>query len=127
MLSDALAPILRTYRQKQFYEQPRFHISIAWALLGPPTTQESPRPPDTAAPPLTATATEEVLGSPVTPPSVGATPFPTITRFPPSMTPALEDEFGAGLRSKNVGVFEADCLCVKIGKDVHRWKLSETS
>ena len=32
-LSDALTPTLHSFRQKEFYIDPRFHASIAWALL----------------------------------------------------------------------------------------------
>jgi U6 snRNA phosphodiesterase len=32
-LSEALTPTLHSFRQKEFYTDPRFHASIAWALL----------------------------------------------------------------------------------------------
>jgi len=32
-LSQALAPALRAIRQSEFYPEPRFHVSIGWALL----------------------------------------------------------------------------------------------
>ncbi|KAI0317646.1 hypothetical protein OF83DRAFT_119093 [Amylostereum chailletii] len=35
--SDALSPILRAFRQKEYYATPRFHASFAWALLDPPS------------------------------------------------------------------------------------------
>jgi len=32
-LTDALAPALRAIRQSEFYPEPKFHVSIGWALL----------------------------------------------------------------------------------------------
>ena len=32
-LSDALTPALRAIRQNEFYPEPKFHVSIGWALL----------------------------------------------------------------------------------------------
>src|ERR1700720_1202236 len=36
MLAEALNMILRSFRQNEFYTDPRFHASIAWALLEGP-------------------------------------------------------------------------------------------
>ena len=33
-LTDALAPALRAIKQNEFYPEPKFHVSIGWALLG---------------------------------------------------------------------------------------------
>lgn len=33
-LSDALTPTLRAIKQSEFYPEPKFHVSIGWALLG---------------------------------------------------------------------------------------------
>lgn len=32
-LSDALTPALRAIKQSEFYPEPKFHVSIGWALL----------------------------------------------------------------------------------------------
>ncbi|TFK70389.1 hypothetical protein BDN72DRAFT_870338 [Pluteus cervinus] len=37
-LVDALKPTLRAIRQREFYDNPRFHASLAWALLDKPST-----------------------------------------------------------------------------------------
>lgn len=51
--------------------------------------------------------------------------FPTIPHFPPELVPTLEAEFGSALRAGNVGSFDCEDLCVRIGKNVTRWKLSK--
>ena len=32
-LTDALTPALRAIKQSEFYPEPKFHVSIGWALL----------------------------------------------------------------------------------------------
>ncbi|KAI0345677.1 hypothetical protein BDW22DRAFT_1353253 [Trametopsis cervina] len=115
VLCDAITPVLRTYRQEAFYSEPRFHASIAWALLpnakhaqGANTSQHIIQ--DEAQTSTTSTG------------EVNNVNFPTIPHFPPDMVAALDEEFGSVLRSRTVGVFECEHLCVRIGKDVARWK-----
>jgi hypothetical protein len=40
-LSESLIPTLRAIRQQEFYPEPRFHASIAWALLDRPASSSS--------------------------------------------------------------------------------------
>ena len=47
----------------------------------------------------------------------------TIPYFPEDLIPTLMKEFVDTLRSRHFGTFEAEYMCVKIGKDTHRWKL----
>ena len=107
-LSDTLTPTLQAIRQKEFYPDPRFHASIAWALLDPsphtPTPIRSPSPPNRPEPPSPAH-------------------FPTIPHFPPTLIPTLTAQYGPALASAKVGMFEVDALHVKIGKDVCSWRL----
>ncbi|KIP03737.1 hypothetical protein PHLGIDRAFT_25955 [Phlebiopsis gigantea 11061_1 CR5-6] len=112
-LCSALAPTLRLYRQQEFYDQPRFHTSVAWALLSPPT------PPEHTHSDTAHTATPEsgsISGETVT-------TFETIPYFPQDLISTLAQEFGAALLSRHVGTFEAECLCVKIGKEVTQYGL----
>ena len=110
------------YRQKEFYDQPRFHTSIAWALLssvseGPAHTPHN----DPNDAPTTACDPAPKSGSN---PDEAANPvFETIPCFPQDLVPTLEREFGAILRSRHVGTFEAEYVCVKIGKDVAQYRL----
>lgn len=128
-LCDAIMPILRAYRQKEFYTEPRFHASIAWALLF-----DANRAKNTAILSATGRSTDKDPSDDV--PTISASPqvlhdeedsltFSKIPHFPPDMVSKLESEFGPALRSKNVGVFECEYLCVRIGKEVTRWKLEK--
>jgi len=40
-LSDALTPTLQAIKQSEFYPEPKFHVSIGWALLGRKGTDKS--------------------------------------------------------------------------------------
>ncbi|GJE91815.1 HVSL domain-containing protein [Phanerochaete sordida] len=137
-LCSALAPTLRTYRQKEFYDKPRFHASIAWALLA----QTGPAVPKSAPPPTDSDADDHSHPPQEAPSSVAngvrqegstvllsATPdgFPTIPCFPKDLISSLEEEFGSSLRSRHVGAFDAEYVCIKIGKDVYKFRLQSES
>ncbi|KAI0785181.1 hypothetical protein C8Q75DRAFT_776368 [Abortiporus biennis] len=142
-ISDALIPTLRSIRQKEFYTEPRFHASIGWALLisssSPPTKENNPCTTPTTRlvgseenetnPPLsfdTITDTEQA--------EVGIDKnedgqkeiFPAIPKFPDSLIPTLKEEFCEEMLKPIIGTFYADEVCVRIGKDVSRWKLCES-
>ena len=89
--------------QKDFYEEPRFHASIAWALLDRPLEQsEKPsRQSDLTAKPMPR----------------------ALQKFPPDLLQQLTKEFGEVLASKS-GAFEVNNVKVKIGKDIFSWALS---
>jgi len=129
-MTEALVPILRSIRQKGFYTQPRFHASIAWALLSPAVQGSQTEGPSSTK------ATDAMtlhLETPVSPESLDAgTPsqagnhpqsFSRIERLPPHVISELKSEFGAALLDRAVGTFHVDTICVRIGKDVSRWKL----
>ncbi|KAI0711660.1 hypothetical protein C8Q76DRAFT_769439 [Earliella scabrosa] len=135
-LSDALTPTLRSIHQKEFYEEPRFHVSIAWALLDGSESSDStplpgisqPRNPPNAA----VRGTSSHLDAPLDDvanatadrgdPALGPT-FRTIPSLPPSLIPRLRDEFCRELVLPGVGNFEAEEVHVQIGKEVRKWKL----
>lgn len=50
--------------------------------------------------------------------------FPTIPQFPLELVTTLEEEFGETLRTRPISTFECEHLCVRIGKNVARWKFS---
>ncbi|RDX46438.1 hypothetical protein OH76DRAFT_1528851 [Lentinus brumalis] len=114
-LSDGLTPLLRSIRQKEFYEQPRFHASIAWALLDDSRASAAP----CSASESLARPEEDSTPSPAV-----ESRFPTIASFPPSLVPQLQKEFGRELVSPVVGTFDAEEICVRIGREVRKWKLS---
>ncbi|KAI1798470.1 hypothetical protein LXA43DRAFT_968762 [Ganoderma leucocontextum] len=133
-LVQGLAPALRAIRQKEFYDDPRFHASIAWALLdgsktpGSPLTQND-TPSESRQPALRAqdtAARSPSPGNPTTPTSIVPAPeFPTIPCFPQSLIPQLQAEFCSELVRQGVGTFEAEEVHVRIGKEISRWKLAE--
>ncbi|KAN0131522.1 putative conserved domain containing protein [Lactarius tabidus] len=106
-LSDTLTLTLLSFHQKEYYEQPRFHASFAWALLDRPPQSETPEPT-----PITASASSE-----------DPCPFPTVPRLPETIIPSLDDSLGSELKGK-AGIFEVGEVRIRIGKDVFGWELS---
>jgi len=47
--------------------------------------------------------------------------FPTIACLPPSLLSTLNEKYSAKLAS--LGAFDVDQICVKIGKEICRWRL----
>ncbi|KAJ3548482.1 hypothetical protein NM688_g5293 [Phlebia brevispora] len=139
-LSDALVPILDTFRQELYYKAPRFHASIAWALLSSPsgdTSQQAGQQnrtqktqptqnPDLAAHPSPSPKPKEAP-LPNSEAMIGDTnsPFPTIPCLPQEMIQVLQQQYGSMLLSRHIGVFDVDEICIRIGKDVTRWRLGE--
>jgi len=103
-LSKALDSTLELLHQKCFYEVPRFHASIAWALLGS-RLQRTTIPIEDSS-------------------NAASTPsYRVISSFPENMLSTLTEEFGETLASK-LGVFEVDQIKLRIGKDTFSWMLS---
>ncbi|KAI0823156.1 hypothetical protein BC628DRAFT_1384934 [Trametes gibbosa] len=126
-LSDQLTPTLKAIRQKEFYEDPRFHASIAWALLHgaearPVAAQHTSEPGNSLSSPPESTTT-----APARDPSKcgGEDSFPTIPGFPESLVQQMRAEFARELAQVGVGTFEAEEVRVKIGKEVSRWRLQD--
>ena len=127
-LADALTPALEAIKQRTYYAKPRFHASIAWALLNQPETKaiaaHSVSPG--SSPGL------DTLGHP-TPSSTLAltdesgdsesTQFPAIPCIPPRLIAALNEQYGPELSSSKVGAFDVESIVLKIGKDVTEWRL----
>ncbi|TFY72581.1 hypothetical protein EVG20_g449 [Dentipellis fragilis] len=135
-LSDALTPTLRAFKQKEYYERPRFHASFAWALLEGSTPPIPSDPSDTPVAPsrddlgaLTPTSglprpLKRYTSSPA--PSTAPVPkpasLPAIPSFPPDLVPDLNADFAKVLVSPTCA-FEVRELKVRIGKDVFGWSL----
>ncbi|KAF8471004.1 U6 snRNA phosphodiesterase Usb1, partial [Russula ochroleuca] len=115
-LSDALTPALHSFRQKEYYEQPRFHTSFAWVLRDPQAQSsptQAPEPLETLSAP---TSVEDTV-------SASTNSFPTIPRLPESVVPALNAELGSQLKGP-AGIFDVGEVRIRIGKDVFSWTLS---
>ena len=110
-LSKSLNPTLDLLRQKLFYSEPRFHASIAWALLSRPGVQSSSpglvtymEPPEDDLPPSSV---------------------PSITCLPESVVAKLNTRFGKELANSKTGAFLVDRVCTKVGKDTSVWRLGQ--
>lgn len=142
-MSDELVPTLRSIRQKEFYKEPRFHASMAWALMA--TLAEPSREilanQRTGSPSSFPRNDEEGLARPTqktqtnlnstrsTPPikdQMRGSRIETIERFPEDLIPTLRRDFGETLIDPKVGTFEVTTLCVRIGKEVSSWKLGSS-
>ncbi|KAG2144186.1 uncharacterized protein EDB93DRAFT_1087739 [Suillus bovinus] len=127
-LLSALSPTLQFLRQRDFYSQPRFHVSIAWALLDPDTSMNGDV--DTKRHPHTyegVTAVEDTSDNNLTG-DIGksnkqlqAKCFPRVPHFPSQLIPTLNQRFGARVSSAHIGGFDADTIVAKIGKDTFSW------
>ncbi|KAJ4478181.1 hypothetical protein J3R30DRAFT_3702918 [Lentinula aciculospora] len=124
-LSDDLLPFLANLRQKEYYANPRFHSSIAWALLH----VASPCPHHTITEPEPHPMTAENCPSLVlnVPSSTQASSYPNAFRqihhLPASLTATLNEQYGSSLSAKSCSAFDIDEICAKIGKDVFSWRL----
>ncbi|KAF8489401.1 U6 snRNA phosphodiesterase Usb1 [Gautieria morchelliformis] len=111
-LAEDLTPTLRSLYQSEYYAQPRFHASFAWALLD-------------ASPKLQSASCPEVLSDADATISTESGLFPhpshTIREFPPSLLGSLTDELGEQLRHR--GEFGVSEIKVRIGKTVVAYPL----
>ncbi|KAF8967106.1 hypothetical protein BDZ97DRAFT_1903514 [Flammula alnicola] len=124
-LLDELAPALQAIRQQEYYVNPRFHASIAWALLckAQGTSDSRSVTSDSICTPFVSS---EELGDPSsrsTPEAPSTVVFPTIARLPPEEIKVLNDRYSAELSSPKVGAFDVGSITLKIGKDVSSWRL----
>ncbi|KAF8552765.1 hypothetical protein OG21DRAFT_1340032 [Imleria badia] len=126
---DFLGPTLRLLRQREFYGDPKFHASIAWALMEKTPSSsiitslagelDDIMLPDCAAP------EEQQARSPS--PSVieqSSDHFHRIPHLPHSLVPSLNEAYGAKLSQARTGGFGVDRISVKIGKEVFTWPLN---
>ncbi|KAG6844521.1 hypothetical protein H0H87_006282 [Tephrocybe sp. NHM501043] len=115
-LSDALTPALKTIRQKEFYSEPRFHASIAWALLDHRTKSTTDDISSTGA-----GGTSTILPFPS---DTSGLAFPTIPSLPKGMVSTLNGLFSERLSAARTGTYDVETVTVKIGKETHTWCLS---
>ena len=116
-LCDALAPTLKTIRQQEYYADPKFHASIAWALLhqakekssDPVINSKESTPCSSGSESDTVTTTQD---------------FPTIECLPQDLIVTLNEKYGSKLSSPKVGTLVAEMIDLKIGKDKSTWKLA---
>ena len=117
-LVGALAPALRAIRQQEYYDSPRFHASIAWALLS--------RPQDTSRESINSDihpAQSEYISPSTSSVEDSAEEFPTISGLPPELITSLIERYCARLSSPYIGNFDVEKVVVKIGKETTSWRL----
>ncbi|KIJ54880.1 hypothetical protein M422DRAFT_775091 [Sphaerobolus stellatus SS14] len=112
-LTEALTPILRSLYQKEYYVEPRFHASFAWALLKSGVENESEHTPAS----LGDTDIQRVQ----TEPNNETFKFPTMPQFPPELSISLTERLGERLRL--AGSFDVTEIKVRIGKDIRSYTL----
>jgi len=115
-LSDALTPALQSFRQKEYYEQPRFHASFAWALLDRPAQNSTSQSPE----PLESLSYTTFMGNPT---SENPKSFPAVPRLPENIVPTLNAQLSSQLKG-SAGTFDIGEVRIRIGKDVFSWGLS---
>ncbi|KAF8839549.1 hypothetical protein BDN67DRAFT_953221 [Paxillus ammoniavirescens] len=123
---DLLSPTLRLLRQKEFYADPKFHASIAWALL-----ERSLSPSNSAS--LSTTGALDEIALDESPPLGDGTVhrstspptqteskenFDRIPHFPHGLVPSLNQAYAGKLSEARTGGFVVDRISVKIGKDI---------
>jgi U6 snRNA phosphodiesterase len=110
---------LRSFRQKEYYERPRFHASFAWVLLDRPAgpAQRSPvQNPEHSERLSIVTPLED-------PASENMNTFPAVPHLPENIVSALNAELDSHLKGA-AGIFDVGEVRIRIGKDVFSWALS---
>ncbi|KAL0579141.1 poly(U)-specific 3'-to-5' RNA exonuclease [Marasmius crinis-equi] len=115
------------YPEKVYYDDPRFHASIAWALLEPPPSNDildpakiaNSVPQEGTSQQVTSIVDDEV--------DVGATTpeFQRITELPESIITALNENHKAALSSNRISSFHVQRVSLKIGKEIQSWQLED--
>ncbi|KAG6865503.1 hypothetical protein C0991_001933, partial [Blastosporella zonata] len=105
-MCDALTPTLKAIRQKEFYTDPRFHASIAWALLDHQNSKNMIA--DTS--PTVVTDTSTVLPNPDDAELVAELAFPTIPSLPKDLVSALNDLFSERLSAVTTGTYDVETI-----------------
>ncbi|KAI6114277.1 hypothetical protein F5141DRAFT_1187860 [Pisolithus sp. B1] len=127
-----LAPTLRSLRQKEFYADPKFHASIAWALLdssgtvtSPPSTSAASvttRPRDSSVPLQALQSLRDSQECPSL--EIATNHFPRIPHLPPTLISTLNASYAPRLSAARTGGFLVDKIAVRIGKEIVMWCLS---
>jgi len=125
-LAGALAPALWAIRQQEYYVKPRFHASIAWALLLLP--QDIPQSLESNLDSICIHSAQSEDSTQSSTATLGdsAEAFPTISHLPPELITLLIERYSARLSSPSIGVFDVERVVVKIGKETTSWRLLGT-
>jgi len=115
-LCSDLAPLLQSLRQPSYYSAPRFHTSIAWALLDRVRKPSEGKPTAAVSLPTRITDTNLTIMTPA------ESQIPAqFTGIPGEVIRKLNSAFRDRLSSPSIGCFDAESISLKIGKDVVSW------
>ena len=113
-MTTALLPSLRLIRQKEFYSEPRFHASIAWALLTTASKSRLGQSPGVTQQESPGSGSASPLSLETLAPGPGAAnQFATIDRMPIELINKLKTQFSSAL--VDTATFNVDSICVRIG------------
>ncbi|KAK1231327.1 poly(U)-specific 3'-to-5' RNA exonuclease [Marasmius sp. AFHP31] len=124
-LTERLTSALQSFRQKVYYDEPKFHASIAWALLEPPLSSRPTQSSRSTAPgssDYTASAIDEQVDLPTTIESTSIE-FPRIPQLPESTATLLNEKYKDTLSVNRVSTFDVRRVHLRIGKEVFVWQL----
>ena len=115
-LCSDLAPLLQSLRQPSYYSAPRFHTSIAWALLDRVRKPSEDKPTAAVSLPTRMTDTNLTVMTPA------ESQIPAqFAGIPGEVIRKLNSAFRDRLSSPSIGCFDAESISLKIGKDVVSW------
>ena len=115
-LCSDLAPLLQSLRQPSYYSAPRFHTSIAWALLDRVRKPSEGKPTAAVSLPTRMTDTNLTVMTPA------ESQIPAqFAGIPGEVIRKLNSAFRDRLSSPSIGCFDAESISLKIGKDVVSW------
>jgi hypothetical protein len=115
-LAEALSPVLQGIRQKEYYTDPRFHASIAWAHLDRPNNEDNLDLVTVS--PSKSSKLENELG-----PGGSGVELPSVSHIPKELLTALNERYCTRLASPKIGMFDVEKIHVKIGREVFSWYL----
>jgi len=124
-LTTLLTPTLRAIRQQEYYASPRFHASFGWSLLGHHASSpkaDNTTNPNADQPPISSASIRSESSNSST--SFVPNEYPKITEFPPALLPTLNEQYGPSLVGSTAKSVDINEICIKIGKEVSRWRLN---
>lgn len=111
-LAEALSPVLQGIRQKEYYTNPRFHASIAWAHLDRLDNEDNL---DLVTVSPSKSSKLENDG--------GEDELHSVPHLPNELLTALNERYCTRLTSPKTGMFDVEKIHVKIGREVFSWHL----
>ncbi|KAF7768107.1 hypothetical protein Agabi119p4_7350 [Agaricus bisporus var. burnettii] len=117
-----LKPLIESLRQRAYYARPRFHASVAWALLDHCLAPVGSDPTIGDAPSGSVSLFNREQFTPRYPSKTEIPAnFVTIPGLPEGLIAQMNHRFKDQLSSPLIGSFDAENVVVKIGKETYSW------